>query len=293
MRLTRSSSSRLLRILVAEMALVHGPVHERDAGRVDHAVIGGLARRGAPFLRVAGHDRDRLLQGAYAHLGDVAHVGELRAHFERRLHDCLRVLTQRKALDAAFHDLERPPRAAERRQLALTLAYGCEVALGAFEREPGAGEAARRQHGRENGVAAGVSGGARLPVGEHVDARLVEREVGRDREVQRVRHALRRQPEQIGRGDAARDAVEGRMVEGRDVHDIAEAAVHLVGEHCRGDARASRRRRPPRPRRARPRCCRWDGPRRGSCSRRCSRDTGSSRRSRKRRGPGSPSGRCR
>src|SRR5690606_5455054 len=84
-------------------------------------------------------------------------------------------------------------------------------------------------------VATCVRRSTRLPVRQNVDARLVKREVRRNREIQRLCHLLRGEAEEIRRREAARDAVDGGMVERQDIHGIAEATKHFVRKDCRSD----------------------------------------------------------
>ena len=68
------------------------------------------------------------------------------------------------------------------------------------------------------------------------DARLVKRDVGRDAEIERLRNDLLRQAQQLGRRRSARHATDRHVVEAErlQIHRVANAAKHFIGEHGRG-----------------------------------------------------------
>ena len=131
---------------------------------------------------------------------------------------------------------------AERGQLERRARHRLEIAAHALEDRRRPGHAARREHRREHRVAARVGVGAAFPHRDVADARLIERDVGRNAEVERLGDLLFRQTEQARRGRRARHAADGHVVEAErlEVHLVAHAAEHFVGEHGRGDQRPCR-----------------------------------------------------
>ena len=145
----------------------------------------------------------------------------------------MRVLAQRKALDAALPDLEGLVPAAEWLQLEGLAGHRFEVAAFALEDRRRSGKPPLGQHGGENGVTAGVGVSASLPHGYIADACLVEGQVRGDSQVQRLQSLILRQPQAPGRPQDAGDAAHGDVVEpaGLDVHGIADPAKCFIGQN--------------------------------------------------------------
>jgi len=66
-----------------------GAVHQRNAGCVGHAVVGGLMGLRAPLVGAVGHDLDRDARYPDVDLLDLADIGKERARLYRRLRDRL------------------------------------------------------------------------------------------------------------------------------------------------------------------------------------------------------------
>ncbi|MEI9806098.1 MAG: hypothetical protein WDN48_19235 [Pseudolabrys sp.] len=71
------------------------------------------------------------------------------------------------------------------------------------------------------------------------DARLIKRDIGRDREIDRFRDLLRRQLEHARRGCHARHGADGDVVEAHrlDVERVADAAEHFISDDGGDDER--------------------------------------------------------
>ena len=121
-------------------------------------------------------------------------------------------------------------------------------------------------HG-EHSVAGGVGVGAALPHGHVADARLVQRQVGSDVQVEGLERSAPASVIICPRcRQCAGRAANGHVVEaGLDVHRVAQTAEDLVSQHGGEYERRSTMPEPvegrpllPSPT-ATPRCCRWDG----------------------------------
>ena len=221
--------------LIVEVAALHPTVQQGNGGGVGHGVVGCLAVGRAPLLRVAGHDVHRRLERGDVDLGhrvgrDAAR--RLLPHVEGCLRDCLGILAQREALDAALGNLEGLAVPAHRPQLDGSPGHGIEIPACPLVHRRRAGNAALGQLHREHGVAGGVGVGAALPHRNVADASLVQGDVGRHVEIEGLQRLLRRQVHSPRRSKGAGRAAYGYVIEpGLDVHRVAQAAEDLVGQH--------------------------------------------------------------
>ena len=127
----QSQQCGIVQVRIIEVLDVDDAIHERNAGGIRHAVVGGFAVGRRPFVGVTRHHLNRGMQRANMDFSDIIDVGvvfeaDSVAGFQRRVHHGLRILAQRITLDQAIHDPERG------------LAFAAEG--GEFERFPGHGD---------------------------------------------------------------------------------------------------------------------------------------------------------
>ena len=166
---------------------------------------------------------------------DILHAG---ARFQRGVHHRLRILAQRITLDQAVHDPERRiALAAEGREFKRLAGHGDKIPTPPFEYRIGTGHAALRQLREKDRVAAGIGIGAALPHRHIADARLIQRNVGGHGDAQRRRDLFAVEFHQPRRTEHAGHRTDGGVIKthGLEVHDVAHAAEHFIGDHRGND----------------------------------------------------------
>src|SRR5262249_2849934 len=145
-------------VLVAEIPFLemlwgYGAVHQGDRGGIRHAVVSRLPIAGPPLFRIARHGPECRSRSMHVHLCDLPDIRDERACFQRGVRDRLRVLTERKSLRGAFHDLEWFAASAELGQLERPVAHCTKEAVAALEDGRRSGHAALREPAGEYGIA--------------------------------------------------------------------------------------------------------------------------------------------